>query len=99
MKRELDATDNAILEALKADSRLSVRRLSETVHRSPTAVFERLRRLEDDGIIRGYTVKIDDEKLGRGFTVFCNVKLRCPTCRLTVLSSPSASAISISWRR
>lgn len=76
MKRELDATDNAILEALKADSRLSVRRLSEIVHRSPTAVFERLRRLEDDGIIRGYTVKIDDEKLGRGFTVFCNVKLR-----------------------
>lgn len=76
MQKTLDSTDFAILRALKQNSRLSVRELAAQVHRSPTPVFERLRRLEESGIIKGYTTIVDDEQLGRGFTVFCNVKLR-----------------------
>lgn len=72
----MDQIDIDILEALKKDSRLSVRQLSQKVHRSPTPVFERLRRLESDGIIRAYTIVIDEEKAGRGFTVLCNVSLK-----------------------
>lgn len=76
MTQTLDTVDLEIINALRQNSRLSVRELAAKVHRSPTPVFERLKRLESDGIIRGYTVRLDDEKLGQGFTVFCNVKLR-----------------------
>lgn len=75
MNRTLDEIDHAIIAQLSADSRLSVRELASRVHRSPTPVFERLRRLENDGIIRRYTIDLDKEALGRGFTVYCNVKL------------------------
>lgn len=74
--KELDSTDIDILRALQADGRLSVRELAAKVHRSATPVFERLRRLEADGVIKSYTALIDQNKIGRGFTVFCNVRLR-----------------------
>jgi hypothetical protein len=76
MEITLDSTDIAILRELQRDSRLSVRQLSRLVHRSPTPVFERVRRLENEGIIAAYTVRIDQEKAGISFIVFCNVKLR-----------------------
>lgn len=72
----LDKTDIDIIKALSQDSRMSVRELAFAVHRSPTPVFERLRRLEREGVIKAYTVLVDREKIGRGFTVFCNVKLQ-----------------------
>lgn len=74
--KELDSTDIDILRALQADGRLTVRELAAKVHRSATPVFERLRRLEADGVIKSYTALIDQNKIGRGFTVFCNVRLR-----------------------
>lgn len=72
---ELDKTDIDIIKALSRDSRLSVRELASQVHRSSTPVFERLKRLEREGVIKAYTVLVDQEKIGRAFTVFCNVKL------------------------
>lgn len=72
----LDEVDLAIIRELQKDARLSVRELSSRVHRSSTAVFERLKRLETEGAITGYSVLLNREKIGRGFTVFCNVKLR-----------------------
>ena len=75
MELTFDKTDLDILRELSKDSRLSVRELAARVHRTSTPVFERLKRLEQNGVIKGYTVILDREKLGRGFTVFCNVKL------------------------
>lgn len=72
----LDETDIKILNALKQDSRLSVRELASRVHRSSTPVFERLRRLENENVIKQYTIVVDQEAIGRGFTVFCNVSLK-----------------------
>lgn len=74
--KDLDSIDVDILRALQEDGRLSVRELASKVHRSATPVFERLRRLESDGVIKSYTAVIDQDKIGRGFTVFCNVRLR-----------------------
>lgn len=76
MEKVLDEVDIAILRALKADGRLSVRELAAKVHRSPTPVFERMRRLENEGVIKSYSAIIDMDKLGRGFVVFCNVSLK-----------------------
>lgn len=76
METEFDEIDVAILNELQQDSRLSVRQLAQRVHRSPTPVFERLKRLEHDGVIKGYTINVDLEKTGRRFAVFCNVSLK-----------------------
>lgn len=76
MEKELDDVDYSILRALKANARLSIRELASKVHRSPTPVFERMRRLETEGVIKSYSAVVDMEKLGRGFVVFCNVSLK-----------------------
>lgn len=68
--------DIDILRALQQDGRLTTRQLAARVHRSPTPVFERVRRLEQQGYIRRYTALLDPVKLGRGFVVFCQVKLK-----------------------
>ena len=73
---QLDEIDIAILRELQEDARLTTRQLAARVHRSPTPVFERLRRLESHGYIRRYVALLDADKLGRGFVVFCQVKLR-----------------------
>lgn len=74
--REIDDIDIDIIRALQENARLSVRELAAKVHRSPTPVFERLRRLEADGVITSYSARIDLQKIGRGFIVFCNVRLK-----------------------
>ncbi len=76
METVFDEIDIEILKQLQANSRLSVRELSSKVHRSPTAVFERVHRMEQKGVIKAYTINLDIEKIGLGFVVFCNVKLR-----------------------
>ena len=72
----LDSIDIDILRALQIDARLSTRQLATKVHRSPPPVFERLKRLEAQGYISRYVAVLDADKLGRGFVVFCQVKLR-----------------------
>ncbi|MDE5644877.1 MAG: Lrp/AsnC family transcriptional regulator [Muribaculaceae bacterium] len=73
---EPDSVDLDIIRELQKDSRQSIREIASKVHRSATPVFERVRRLESHGIIRRYTLDLDMEKIGKGFTVFCNVSLR-----------------------
>ena len=76
MTETLDKTDIQMLRVLQENARITVKDLAFKVHLSPTPVFERLRRLEKDGIIRRYTTIVDAAKLGRGFLVFCSVRLR-----------------------
>ena len=76
MAEMLDKTDIQILRVLQKNARITVKDLALKVHRSPTPVFERLHRLENDGYIRKYTAVLDAAKLGRGFLVFCCVRLR-----------------------
>ena len=72
----LDAIDLRILWALQENARLTTKELAARVNLSTTPVFERLKRLEKDGWIKKYVAVLDAEKLGRGFTVFCSVKLK-----------------------
>lgn len=76
MTETLDQKDIMILRALQNNSRITVKDLALKVHLSPTPVFERLKRLETEGYIRKYTTVLDATKLGRGFLVFCSVRLR-----------------------
>lgn len=72
----LDATDISILRILQTDGRLTTKELAARVSRSPTPVYERVRRLEQEGYIKGYVALLNPDRLRRGFVVICNVKLR-----------------------
>lgn len=71
-----DDTDWRILDALQQDGRASFAELARAVAMSPSAVTERVRRLEEAGVISGYTAIVDQERLGRGILAF--VRLRYP---------------------
>ncbi|MFC5815038.1 Lrp/AsnC family transcriptional regulator [Nonomuraea harbinensis] len=75
MDRQLDRTDWRILAELQRDGRLSYNRLGRLVNLSPPAVAERVRRLEEAGVITGYQVRIDPAKAGLPLTAF--VQMRC----------------------
>ena len=76
MLEKLDRTDIQILKNLQENGRITVKELAMKVHLSTTPVFERMRRLESEGYIQRYTAVLSPSKLGRGFIVFCSVRLR-----------------------
>lgn len=71
----LDDVDRKLLSLLQRDGRLPVARLAEGVGLSAPPVHERLRRLEEAGIIRGYVALLRPERLGFRFNVFVAVTL------------------------
>ncbi|MFF4703456.1 Lrp/AsnC family transcriptional regulator [Streptomyces sp. NPDC001288] len=71
-----DATDWRILEALQRDGRASFAELARAVAMSPSAVTERVRRLEEAGVIQGYAAVVNPERLGLPVLAF--VRLRYP---------------------
>ena len=66
----LDATNVRLLEELQADARLALAELGRRVSLSSPAVAERLRRLEDEGVITGYRAEVDPRALGYTLGVF-----------------------------
>jgi DNA-binding Lrp family transcriptional regulator len=71
----MDAIDRQIIAELIGDGRLSNVELADRVGLSPAPCLRRVRRLEREGVIRGYTARIDPRALGRGFEVLVNVDL------------------------
>lgn len=78
-ERELDATDWQILSALQTDGRLSFNQLGKRVNLSPPAVADRVRRLEEAGVITGYRAQVDPARAGQPLSAF--VQMRCTTGR------------------
>ena len=72
---QFDRIDLAILRTLQDNSKLTTKELATAVHLTPTPVFERLKRLERQGVIKKYVAVLDAQKLNRAFVVFCSVKL------------------------
>ncbi len=71
-----DATDWHILDVLQREGRASFAELARAVAMSPSAVTERVRRLEEAGVIQGYAAVVDPERLGLPILAF--VRLRYP---------------------
>ena len=72
--RPFDALDVAILEALQADARASLSELARTLSLSQPAISQRVRKLEEAGVIRGYHAEVDPAALGIG--IHAIVRLR-----------------------
>lgn len=73
---KMDNTDIKILMELQADSRLSIRELSKRVNLSPPSVTERIRKLEDNGVIEGYTIKINEKALGLSIQCIIQIDIK-----------------------
>ncbi len=71
----IDRTDRKIIRELQADGRVTNQALAEKVGLSPSPCLRRLRKLEEDGVIRGYTATIDQNLYGLPINVFVSVKL------------------------
>lgn len=72
----LDGTDLAILKLLQQNARITIKEISEQVHLSTTPVHERIRRMEQNGVIKQYITILNAAKVGKGLMVICYVSLR-----------------------
>jgi Lrp/AsnC family transcriptional regulator, leucine-responsive regulatory protein len=81
-ERTLDDTDWRILGELQADGRLSFNELGRRVNLSPPAVAERVRRLEEAGVIAGYQARVDPARAGLPLTAFVQMRCRLDHCLL-----------------
>ncbi|MCA9833234.1 MAG: Lrp/AsnC family transcriptional regulator [Thermomicrobiales bacterium] len=70
----LDATDTVILSMLQENARTSNAEIARALGIAPSAVLERIRKLEQRGVIRGYHADIDPTALGYGLTAFVNMR-------------------------
>ena len=71
----MDAIDRRIVAELELDGRLSNVELADRIGLSPAPCLRRVRRLESEGVIRGYSARIDPGVTGRGFEVVLNIDL------------------------
>lgn len=80
----MDDTDRKILNILKGNSRISNLEIARQINLAPSAALKRLRRLEDSGIVSGYTTRVAHNKIDLSMNVL-----------ISVVTSESAGAIAI----
>ncbi len=76
MAIKMDSTDKEILRHLQQNALLTTKELASRLNLSPTPVYERVRRLEKDGVIKKYVALVDREKVAKDLMVFCSIRLK-----------------------
>lgn len=76
LTERLDDIDRKILRTLQQNAHLTTKELAATVNLSSSPVFERQKRLEREGYIQKYVAVVDAKKVGNGFIVLCNIRLK-----------------------
>jgi Lrp/AsnC family leucine-responsive transcriptional regulator len=89
----LDGYDDRILQALQADARITLAELGRRVHLSQPAVTERVRKLEFNGVIKGYTAQLDYAALGYNIRAIVQVG-RCDYARIVTLIEQTPEVIN-----
>ena len=72
---DLDETDRALLRLLSEDARASHRQLARTLGLAQGTVTNRLRRLEEEGVIKGYSAVLDPQQLGWTMTIMAGLRI------------------------
>lgn len=72
----LDKKDMAILKLLQENARVTVKVISEKIHLSTTPVHERIKRMEENGVIKQYVTLVDQNKIDLNLMVICYVSLK-----------------------
>ena len=73
---KLDQKDLAILKLLQQNARITVKEISDKVHLSTTPVYERIKRMEETGVIKQYATLVDHAKVKKGLMVICYVSIK-----------------------
>lgn len=76
MSDEIDELDARILNLMQEDARLPLNDIADKVSSSRSAVWRRIQRMEEVGIIKNHTVTLDPAKVGLGVMVFAQVKMQ-----------------------
>ncbi|MEO8766337.1 MAG: Lrp/AsnC family transcriptional regulator [Ginsengibacter sp.] len=71
-----DKKDYAILKLLQENARITIKEISTKVHLSTTPVHERIKRMEESGVIKQYATLVDHTKVKKGLMVICYVSLK-----------------------
>ena len=71
----MDKTDRKILQVLQADARASLQEISQAVGLSSTPCWGRIKKMEEAGVIEGYTIRLNAQAIGLGDTVMVQVTL------------------------
>src|SRR5436190_18211570 len=72
----IDEKDMAILKLLQHNARITVKEISQKIHLSTTPVHERIKRMEEAGVIKQYATLVDHSKVKKGLMVICYVSLK-----------------------
>jgi len=75
MTHALDRIDRAIIDVLRREGRISYQKLSEHVHLTPRPCQERVRKLEQSGVIQGYSAIVDEQRVLPGLSLWVMVAL------------------------
>jgi Lrp/AsnC family transcriptional regulator, leucine-responsive regulatory protein len=75
MMVNLDVTDKKILNLLQQNSKANIKEIALKIGLTQTPTYERIKRLEKDGVITNYIAVLDKEKVGFTIEVFCQVTL------------------------
>jgi DNA-binding Lrp family transcriptional regulator len=98
LPRPLDPIDRDILRMLQADGRASIRSVAERVHVSRANAYARINRLIDDGVIRGFSARVDHERAGQGASAYITLKIvqnSWRTVREQLQALPGAAHIAL----
>ncbi len=79
-KNLLDRTNLKLLKLLQSDSQLSYRQLARFLKISPAAVHKRIQKLKKSGVISGFTVLIDPQKIGKKLKAFVGISTSAGSC-------------------
>lgn len=71
-----DELDKSILKLLQENARITVKEISEKIHLSTTPVHERIKKLEQNGVIKQYAALLDGNKVRKGLSVFSYISLK-----------------------
>lgn len=79
-----DETDLKILELLRVNCKLGNKEIAEKIGLTVTPTFERIKRLERNGIIKAYSAQVDKKAIGKGLKVLCQVSLKAHNLELLI---------------
>lgn len=74
----MDNIDYKILRILQKNARETASNISKVIHLSVSAVIERIRKMEETGVIKNYTIIVDEKKIGNQMTALMEVRLEHP---------------------
>ena len=71
----IDTIDQQIIKLLQINGKATIKEIANKLNLTTSPIFERIKRLEKEEIIKGYTALVDPKKVDKGQIVFCNISM------------------------